>query len=199
MGIQNIESQLEEVFDIPGLSYIPDFIDTQTEENLIRIIDEQPWIVDFKRRVQHYGYRYDYKARNISSDLKIGNIPIWLIPLCEKLQSEGLLQPIPDQVIINEYQPGQGIAPHIDCVPCFGDIIASLSLSSACVMDFTHSKTKQTKAHLLEARSLIVLSKDARYKWRHGIAPRKTDKLNDKVVPRKRRLSLTFRTVFLET
>jgi alkylated DNA repair dioxygenase AlkB len=43
-----------------------------------------------------------------------------------------------DQAIINEYQPGQGISPHVDCVPCFGPVVAAISLGSDCVMDFTH-------------------------------------------------------------
>lgn len=33
-----------------------------------------------------------------------------------RLQQAGLFADTPDQVIINEYQPGQGISAHIDCV-----------------------------------------------------------------------------------
>jgi len=199
MGIQDIATaELKDVFDIPGLSYIPDFIDAQTEKSLICSIDEHPWITDLKRRVQHYGYRYDYKARNVTPNLRLGDIPGWLMPSCERLKNENLFQRIPDQVIINEYQPGQGIAPHIDCIPCFGDTVASLSLGSSCVMNFIHSKTKQTKAQLLEPRSLVVLSNEARYEWQHGIALRKTDKHHDETILRNRRLSLTFRTVILD-
>ncbi len=200
MGIQNITAPpLEDVFDIPGLSYIPDFIDAQTEESLIRIIDQQPWITDLKRRVQHYGYKYDYKARNVTPDSRLGDIPTWLMSYCEKLQSTGLFQRLPDQVIINEYQPGQGISPHIDCIPCFGDTIASLSLGSSCVMNFIRNKPEHTCAQLLESRSLILLAQDARYKWKHSIAARKTDKFGNEAIARKRRLSLTFRTILLNT
>ena len=198
MGIQNIAPpQLEDAFDIPGLSYISDFIDAQTEESLIRVIDDQPWITDLKRRVQHYGYKYDYKARNVTPDSKLGDIPTWLMPYCESLQSAGLFQRLPDQVIINEYQPGQGIAPHIDCIPCFDAIIASLSLDSACLMNFKHSKTKQSTSQLLEPRSLMVLSGEARYEWQHSISPRKTDNHGSEIILRNRRLSLTFRNVIL--
>ena len=35
---------------------------------------------------------------------------------------------------VNEYLPGQGIAQHVDCVPCFGGTVASLSLLSPCTM-----------------------------------------------------------------
>lgn len=41
-----------------------------------------------------------------------------------------------DQLIINEYTPGQGINPHIDNPTLFSSPIVSLSLGSDCVMEF---------------------------------------------------------------
>lgn len=182
---------------IPGLRYLPDFVDAATEAALIATIDQQPWLDDLKRRVQHYGWRYDYKARGITQDLRIGAIPDWLAGLCARLNAEGIFSHTPDQVIINEYQSGQGISAHVDCVPCFGDTIASLSLGSACVMDFTHAATLEKQSHLLEPRSLLVLSDDARYHWQHAIPARKSDKWRGQNIPRSRRISLTFRTVII--
>lgn len=180
---------------IPGMHYLPDFMDAQTEAALLATIDQQSWLNDLKRRVQHYGWRYDYKARGITQDLRIGAIPDWLTGLCERLSAEGIFCRTPDQVIINEYQLGQGISAHIDCVPCFGDTIASLSLGSACVMDFTHANTGEKQSRLLEPRSLLILSGDARYHWQHAIPARKTDKWQGQTILRARRISLTFRTV----
>lgn len=179
---------------IAGLRYLPNFIDEETEAALTATIDQQPWLNDLKRRVQHYGWRYDYKARGITQDLRIGAIPDWLAGLCERLSAEGVFSLTPNQVIINEYQPGQGISTHVDCVPCFGDTIASLSLGSACVMDFIHATTGEKQSHLLERRSLLVLSDDARYHWQHAIPARKSDKWHGQTLPRARRISLTFRT-----
>ena len=180
---------------IAGLSYIPNYIDESTEAALLEIIDSQPWMHDLKRRVQHYGWRYDYKARNVTSDLRIGELPDWLQYYAVRLQQGGLFTEMPDQVIINEYQSGQGISAHIDCVPCFANTIASLSLGSQCVMDFTHSKTDEKSSLLLEPRSLLVLTGDARYIWQHAIAGRKTDRYNRQIIRRTRRISLTFRKV----
>lgn len=199
MGIQKM-SQLalftgsaSSVPGIAGLSCISNWIAPDRESELISLIDQQPWIADLKRRVQHYGYRYDYKARNVTRDLYLGALPDWLQPLAQKLASDGLFQAVPDQVIINEYQPGQGISPHIDCIPCFGKTIASLSLCSPCVMDFCKSTEKHSL--MLERRSLLVLSDSARYEWQHGIAGRKTDKHDGQIISRTRRLSLTFRNI----
>lgn len=150
---------------VPGLIYMADFIDASTEAELIKTIDAQPWRHDLKRRVQHYGYAYDYKARNITPASWLAPLPPWLDVYCARLDQAGIFADMPDQVIINEYQPGQGISAHIDCIPCFGATIASLSLGSPCVMDFTHSKTGGKQSHLLEPRSLLVLTGDARYVW----------------------------------
>lgn len=46
---------------------------------------------------------------------------------------------------------------------------------------------------LLERRSLVVLHDEARYAWEHGIVRRKNDRWQGAVIPRQRRLSVTFR------
>lgn len=102
----------------------------------------------------------------------------------------------PDQIIVNEYLPGQGISEHIDCTPCFGGTICSLSLGSSCLMDFTKGALKQSI--LLEPRSLLILKSDSRYLWKHGIASRRIDKLRSLQIKRERRISLTFRNVIID-
>lgn len=203
MHVPSIHKQLALFKDsnasvVAGLSYAPDYISPDTEKALIEQIDSQPWITELKRRVQHYGYKYDYKARGITQDLRIGAIPDWLAGLCDDLLAQGYFKHVPDQVIVNEYQPGQGISPHVDCVPCFGETIASLSLGAPCVMDFMHPQSDAKSSMLLEPRSLLMLSGDARYAWQHGIAARKSDRFDGQIIERARRLSLTFRTVILD-
>lgn len=182
---------------IPGLAYVSEYITPAEEAGLIHTIDAKPWITELKRRVQHYGYRYDYKARSVTPESYLGALPDWLSAYADRLRADGFFPSQPDQVIVNEYRPGQGIAPHIDCMPCFTDTIASLSLGSPCVMEFTNVETQDKISVLLEPRSLVVLSGDARYRWQHAIPHRKTDRHNGNVFPRGRRLSLTFRKVVL--
>lgn len=194
----NLFEPINSVKAIPGLTYLPNFITPTQEAELVAIIDQQPWLSDLKRRVQHYGYKYDYQARSITQALALGAIPDWLEASCKVLHNKGLFPAKPDQVIINEYQPGQGIASHIDCIPCFEGIIASLSLGSPCVMDFTHSNNNEKITVLLEPCSLLILSGDARYVWKHGISGRKTDKHQGVGFSRRRRISLTFRKIVLK-
>ena len=187
---------------IDGLTYVKDYIDEAHHDSLLKRIDEddERWITDLKRRVQHYGYRYDYKARRVDRSDSLGELPDWLQRLCKKLEADGRLPYVPDQVIVNEYKTGQGIASHIDCESCFEDAIASLSLGSACIMEFKKKgKEKTTKAEAwLAPRSLVVLEGAARYDWKHGIPPRKSDMWMDRKHPRGRRVSLTFRRVIVD-
>jgi alkylated DNA repair dioxygenase AlkB len=140
---------------ISGLTYLPNYISNQEETKLISLINAQIWLTDLKRRVQHYGYKYDYKARRIDSSMKVGDLPKWLNDIAKRLYTDGYFKAMPDQVIINEYEPGQGISPHIDCEPCFEDTIVSLSLLSDVTMDFTNAI--QAKKHPFISNHLALL------------------------------------------
>lgn len=185
----------ERIDDINGLTYIRNFISQYEHDLLLEKIDSQPWLGDLQRRVQHYGYKYDYAQHKINSEMYIAPLPDWALSIATKLH-KNYSDALPDQVIVNEYEPGQGIASHTDCKTCFRDTIISLSLGSKCVMDFTHPSLGQ-KSILLEPRSLIIMQGEARYNWRHGIAKRKSDKFQGQVIKRARRVSLTFRTVII--
>ena len=177
--------------------YIGNYITNQQHDWLINKIDEQTWLDDLKRRTQHYGYKYDYRARRINTNMFLGELPEWLTPVCAKLYNDGVLPFMADQIIVNEYIPPQGILPHIDCEPCFGDTIASMSLGSKCIMDLTNITTKEKRQMVLEPKSLLVLSNEMRYNWTHGIVPRKSDMIEGRRVARERRVSLTFRKVII--
>lgn len=179
--------------NIAGLSYIPEYITLEEEVELIQTIESQIWITELKRRVQHYGYKYDYKKHNINSGEYLDPMPTWLNDLCQKLYTKNIFANHPNQVIANEYMSGQGISAHIDCISCFGETICSLSLGSACIMDF--DKDHKKERILLEPRSLMILQKDARYLWKHSIAARQKDRYCGSIFERERRISLTFRTV----
>lgn len=185
----------DDAMRISGLTHIRGYINKDEQNKLINIIDQAEWSPILKRRVQHYGYRYDYKKGLLTSSSYLGALPDWAQSLANKFSADGLTAKVPDQVIVNEYKPGQGITSHIDCVPCFGNTIISLSLGSSCVMDLTHSLTKEKVSLFLLPGSVLVLQREARYDWEHSIAPRKKDKYQGKHFVRSRRLSVTFREI----
>ena len=179
-----------------GAIYIENFISLKDEIHIMDYLDQGEWSNNLKRRVQHFGYTYDYKSRKMDHSHKIGEVPSWMGFIRHKLIDKEYFRYPPDQVIANEYLPGQGISKHIDCEPCFDNTIASLSLLSPCEMIF-RSRNHKIASIILEPRSLLIMKDDSRYNWTHEIPARKSDIINGIKHPRSRRVSLTFRTVIL--
>lgn len=197
----NNDVTLQNAKQINGLKVYFDFITKEEERDLLNNIDKNKWLSDLKRRVQHFGYKYDYKARRIDKTSYIGEIPNWMTILCSRLQEQKIIAFNPDQAIINEYVDDQGIASHIDCEPCFGDTIISISLGGQCIMNFQkemNTKDQDKIPLMITPRTLLVMTGESRYNWYHGIPSRKSDKFNEIVHKRQRRISITFRKVILE-
>lgn len=188
-------NESEDISKVVGLVYVPEFISIEEHDELLSYIHSEKWLDDLKRRVQHYGFKYDYKTRYVDYSMKIGNLPHWSLGLSTKIYDLGYMDEVPDQMIVNEYLPGQGISAHVDCEPCFGDTIISLSLGSPCVMKFCNKQSNEKIEVLLEPRSIVILKEDARYKWTHEIAPRKKDTFKNREFHRNTRISLTFRNI----
>lgn len=178
---------------IAGLSYFEEVLRSEEQQRILDEIDARPWLHALRRRVQQYGYQYDYKARAIDHTMYLGPLPEFALRIAEQLLDRGLIVELPDQLIVNEYLPGQGIAPHIDCVACFKNTIVTVSLGSPVVMDFTSVATGERRSLRLAPGSVLILRDEARYHWKHAIAPRKFDQ----GVRRERRVSLTFRNVLV--
>ncbi|MEQ8433494.1 MAG: alpha-ketoglutarate-dependent dioxygenase AlkB [Oceanicaulis sp.] len=181
----------------PGARVIRDFVSEQSAERLLAAIDALDWRADLKRRVQHYGWWYDYRERRVTNDMRLGPLPEWLLPAAEAVGEMPEFDRRPDQVIVNEYLPGQGISAHVDCEPCFGPAVASLSLGGEVEMVFRKRSTDGRRSVILEPAMLLILTGEARYNWTHEIPARKSDVINGARQARTRRVSLTFSTVTL--
>lgn len=181
-----------------GLIYIPDFISHEDSLKLSSYIESQPWSSELNRRVQHYGYRYDYKSRNLDISSEVFQIEQPFLGLLDILTyelNELALKTRPNQIIVNEYEVGQGITWHIDSEKSFDDNIFIISLLSDCVMKLEHKKTKDQLEVLLAKNSLLCLTKESRYDWRHTIPNTKSFVFKGKKIARARRLSLTCRYI----
>jgi alkylated DNA repair dioxygenase AlkB len=178
---------------LPGLFLYPDFIDEAREEQLLHEIDSQTWIVDYLRRLQYYGYRNE-----LEKPYDLIPFPITMPPLMHQLSQEMVEQNIillqPDQVIINEYVPGEGIKPHKDRA-YYENQICGVNLGSGCIMRFIKGKNEEVIDVEIPRRSVYVMQDDARKKWKHAIPPRKKDKIDGNLKHRERRVSVTYRKV----
>ena len=94
--------------EIDGLTYTPDAITAAQEAKLMNFIlnsDRDQWHnAAGGRLVKQYGVHYNYNERRVMRAQR-GEIPQVLTDLTEELKL-----PRPDNVIINRYLPGEGIA-----------------------------------------------------------------------------------------
>ncbi|XP_051676045.1 alkylated DNA repair protein alkB homolog 8 isoform X5 [Oryctolagus cuniculus] len=166
----------------PGLMVVEEIISSEDEKMLLESIN---WTEDTDnenfqkclkhRRVKHFGYEFRYDNNNVDKDRPLpGGLPDICDSILEKWLQEGYIKHKPDQLTINQYQPGHGIPAHIDTHSAFEDEIISLSLGSEIVMDFKHPDGI-TVPVMLPRRSLLVMTGESRYLWTHGITPRKFD------------------------
>lgn len=174
--------------EISGLNIVPEFISEEEESALLELINAQPWNTSLKRRTQHYGYEYNYQAgaaRHVGPP-----IPEWLGYLQNRVTAaaDGFIF---DQVIVNEYIPGQGISAHIDAKGSFADTIVSLSLGSGC--NFVFKRDDNIKEFYVPRRTFMIMTGDARYKWTHAIPSRKSDFVDGERRARQVRVSITWR------
>jgi alkylated DNA repair dioxygenase AlkB len=145
-----------------GLVMIPDFI-TEDEEKAImsHIIKAKATKSKSRNTIKRFGSSLPYKS-NMASKV----IPPFLDAIASKLYDQNLLTAKPDSVTINEYFPGQGIAPHIDSKSS-GDIITILSLLGSAKMDFVKGDKKFSIDY--PARCLLQMKDEIRYSWMHSI------------------------------
>jgi alkylated DNA repair dioxygenase AlkB len=183
---------------IKGLYYVPNTI--EDGQAFIDELDQYPWSSISNsaqsRRVQHYGYQYDYRSRRVGEPINL--IPDALLPLQEGLTEICLEQGLIDetyvfnQCIVNEYESGQGISKHIDH-KTYGNVIGCFTLGSGASMVFR--KGSNAESLYVEKDSLYIMTGDARNEWTHEMPARKTDVVDGIIKKRGRRISVTFREI----
>lgn len=198
--LDNKFSKMVEITQVPGLYYFENVLSDEECKQIIEDLDKKIWTPlsnsSNSRKVQHYGYLYDYKGYSVTKAPE--DIPIFLEDCKNKLtilntENTGLKEYIFNQCIVNNYEPGQAISRHID-LKTFGKVIGCYTLGSGATMRF--AKGSVTKDIYVKPGSLYLMSGDARYLWTHEMISKKKDILEDgNTIERKRRISITFRNV----
>lgn len=169
-GTQDSASSMPE-----GFRYQPDFIDRETEAELVRrleMLELKPF--EFhghfgNRRVVSFGLRYNYDQREVQSTAEI---PSFLDDLrARAAEFAARTAEEVKQVGINEYRAGAGIGWHRD-KPDFGDVIG-VSLLKPAKMRLRRQRDEKWERRALELqpRSIYLLSGEARREWEHSIPP----------------------------
>lgn len=171
--------------NIPGMILIEDFLTVDEEKDLMEILDKREWHHLSNRRVQHDGYEFIYGSNNVNPNNKLGPLPDWIQPTQHKLETYtdkvngvgiGL-----DQLTVNDYNPGDGIPPHVDAILPFEEAFGAVSMGSGAVMNFRHPDGRQVHVYY-PPRSAVIFTGEGRLVWQHCIPCRKMDRVNGKIV-----------------
>jgi alkylated DNA repair dioxygenase AlkB len=198
---------------IPGLYYFTDFFSSEEAEHIVEEVIEQCYFdVDNGRdQAVLFGSRGADRDAGlpqwtrsflslVASHLKGKDLlPAEVYDLLFSPQSTRNSNTYTRQLILNCYQPGQGISSHIDLPHKFLDGIMIFSFGSAIAMTFESVKSRSAKhsVYLLPG-SLCVLSGESRWHWKHGIPGRRGDYVAKRHIKRGQRLSITVRWYRLE-
>jgi alkylated DNA repair dioxygenase AlkB len=158
-----------------GFRYLPEFLDNAEERALATALsglDLKPF--EFhghvgNRRVVSFGLRYHYSRRGIE---RSDPPPPFLDDLRIEIANFASLEPAEFvQLGVNEYRPGAGIGWHRDKSE-FGDVVG-VSLLHPAKMRFRKRKGDGwvRTSHILEPRSVYLLTGEARQVWEHSIPP----------------------------
>lgn len=163
--------------ELPGLRLVTNFIDEDTESLLLKQINEGTWDETLSRHVQHFGYAYSYtrnaKGFNKKHAQKVDDVSGHLKDVQKTIEEylikEGIVETADlNQCIVNKYERKQGITGHVDNL-AFGPVVVSLSLGESCNFLFEHVTDGRKIRVWIPRLSLLILTKEARYDWKHAV------------------------------
>lgn len=197
---------------VPGCIVVEEFLSEEEEAEWQRGVlgeldpeqwEQAPWAQILSRRVQHYGFPFNYHTLLLDYGAVTPPVPRHCALALQRAAAflDNPHMPI-TQMTVNEYEKGQGIAGHVDSKACFGPAVIIISCAAGITMTLQKrvepSKScplpKGSRKHLwLSPRSLLILQREARFDWSHAIATRFRDQVDGRMVERGKRLSFTFR------
>uniref|UniRef100_A0AAY5KMK6 Fe2OG dioxygenase domain-containing protein n=1 Tax=Esox lucius TaxID=8010 RepID=A0AAY5KMK6_ESOLU len=175
----------------PTVYYIPDFITGIEESHLLQQVykaTKTKWTQLSNRRLQNWGGLPHPKGM-------LGEkLPDWLQKYCDRISALGAFGgKTANHVLVNEYNPGEGIMPHEDG-PLYHPTVTTISLGSHTLLDFYRPISSQEPEDapqteesryllslLVQPRSLLILQDDMYQRFLHGIQGTHQDSITDKV------------------
>jgi hypothetical protein len=150
--------------------HLPDFLTGVEEAELTACIDAAPshlWTRLRDRRLMHLGGN---PVGALGTGIEIEPLPAWAQAICDELVRVGVFpaDAPPNHILLNEYQPGQGIDAHKDGI-LYMPHVAILSLSSHTTLAFVEDLPSRSPVAslLLPPRGLLVFAGEAYKKHLH--------------------------------
>ena len=200
---------------VSDIHHISNWCSADEEAELMRCVDgaaPERWTPLRGRRLQSLGGLPKAPPEMMSRE----PLPHWVQSVCDSLVACGAFpaELPPNHVLLNEYQPGEGIDAHKDG-PIYAPCVAILSLNSHATFQFLDDSPERAPAAslLLPPRGVLVFRRDAYEGKLHRVTAVEEDELSapglvrlggieeaaaaaaEGFLPRGRRVSLTVRHV----
>jgi len=179
-----------QIADLPPAGfYLPNFLGLEEEQHILSEVHKLPptrWTALSHRRLLSLPSPLTGTGRDT---LLAAPLPAYLDdPILPRLKTLGLFvdspHRAPNHILVNEYQPGEGIMPHEDG-PAYHPITATVSLGGHTVLDI-YKKNDQGEREreptwriLQEPRSLLVTTGEMYTGTLHGIVETEVDQQLD--------------------
>lgn len=172
--------------DIKNLSLLQNFINVSDGVLLFTMLESINWDQQISRDTMQYGEKYYmFLSKSFNESAQISKMPNWLQEIANHIELIASFKRPINHVILNRYHPGESISPHVDNIVDFGSIIAILSLGIDANMTFFLGD--QQVSILIPNLSLLIMSGESRYLWKHSLKLKYTSISN--------RISISFRYI----
>ena len=205
--IAQLHLQTGKFFDpIPEITgaFISNEFFSEEEEALVMSFsadEDHQWLSEGHRTMLHFGFRYNPESKEVepfepTPPEFIQAIGLRAFSACAQVLPSSLL--CPNMWSVARYEPGNGLRSHVD-VPQLGPYVLDGSFGSGAEMAFEprclpgSTLFKKRQKVFLQRRSLLLISGEARDKWKHQIPARDYDTVEKRRIPRESRVSLVFR------
>lgn len=83
-----IRAESATIPNVEGLIYVKDWLSVEEELEIVKKLDhpDKCWSNDLKRRVQQYGYKFNYVTRSLDMESNVGPLPDFLQSVGNRLK-----------------------------------------------------------------------------------------------------------------
>jgi DNA oxidative demethylase len=156
----------------PGMKLAQEVLTPAEECRLVSLIETAglsyyAYDPDNPRSSKSYGWKYNFLN---DSFVPCEPLPEGLRGVAERAaEFAGVAAQDIAECLLNRYEPGAIIQPHLD-KPVW-DRVVGVSLGAPATMVFRHRDTGEELSVALLPRSAYLLADDARHVWQHGLPP----------------------------
>ena len=205
--VAQLHLQTGKIFDpvqeIAGAFIANEFF-SEDQESLVMSFsknEDHLWLSEGHRTMVHFGFRYNPESKEVepfepTPPEFIQALGLRAFSACTQVLPSP--SSCPNMWSVARYEPGSGLRSHVD-IPQLGPYVLDGSFGSGTEMVFEprplpgSNLFKKRQKIFLQRRSLLLIFKEARDKWKHQIPARDYDTVEKRRIPRDPRVSLISR------